>query len=85
MRPTYSKTIMASYATFKELYNSKRFHSPYQILSEFIRSIISSESLYSFTSTDIQSRLKDEFGFELPIAVICTALKNIKEVKIRCC
>ena len=81
MKPTYSKTIMASYATFKELYNSKKYHSPYQILSEFINSIIISDSLYSFTSSDIQLRLLDEFGFDLPIAVICTALKSIKAVK----
>lgn len=71
---------MASYATFKELYNSKEYRSPYQILSEFIKYIIISESLYSFTATDIQSYLVDEFGFNPPIAVIRTAMRNIPEV-----
>lgn len=80
MKTVYSESIMASYATFKELYNSKEYRSPYQILSEFIKYIIVSRSLYSFTATDIQSHLLDEFGFNPPIAVIRTAMKNIPEV-----
>ena len=71
---------MATYATFKELYASKKYSSPYQILSEFIKYIIASNSLYSFTSTDIQSYLIKEFGFHPPIAVIRTALKSIPDV-----
>ena len=65
MKTVYSESIMASYATFKELYNSKEYRSPYQILSEFIKYIIVSRSLYSFTATDVQSHLLDEFGFNL--------------------
>ena len=80
MKTVYSESIMASYATFKELYNSKEYRSPYQILSEFIKYIIVSRSLYSFTATDIQSHLLDEFGFNPPIAVIRTAMRNIPEV-----
>ena len=80
MISTYSKSIMASYATFKELYNSREYHSPYQILSEFIKYIIVSKSLYNFTSTDIQGYLNDEFGFTLPIAVIRTAMRSIPDV-----
>lgn len=80
MKTVHSESIMASYATFKELYNSKEYRSPYQILSEFIKYIIVSRSLYSFTTTDIQSHLLDEFGFNPPIAVIRTAMRNIPEV-----
>lgn len=80
MKSAYSKSIMASYATFKELYNSKKYHSPYQILSEFIKFIIASHSLFSFTSTDIQTLLNEEFGFNPPLAVIRTAMKSIPEV-----
>lgn len=80
MRPTYSKSIMASYATFKELYNSKEYLSPYQILSEFIKYIIVSKHLYNFTSTDIQGHLNEEFGFKPPIAVIRTAMRSIPDV-----
>ena len=80
MKTIYSKSIMASYATFKELYKSQKYKSPYQILSEFIKYIIISKSLYIFTVTDIQSCLNSEFGFNPPIAVIITALKSIPEV-----
>ncbi len=80
MKNVYSKSIMASYATFKELYNSKKYSSPYQILAEFIKYIIVSKTLYTFTSTDIQGFLYDEFGFNLPLAVVRTAIKNIGEV-----
>lgn len=80
MKTVYSKSILASYATFKELYKSQKYNSPYQILSEFIHYVIASKSLYSFTSTDIQGHLKDEFGFDPPLAVIRTALKSITGV-----
>ena len=80
MKTVYSKSLMASYATFKELYKSQKYNSPYQILSEFIRYIIVSKALYTFTSTDIQSHLNAEFGFSPPIAVIRTAMRSISEV-----
>lgn len=82
MKNTYSETILATYATFKELYNSKKYSSPYQILSEFIKYTISTKSLYTFTLVEIQGHLKDDFGFNPPIAVIRTALKSIPEVKL---
>lgn len=82
MKNVYSKSIMASYATFKELYNSKKYSSPYQILAEFIKYIIVSKTLYTFTSTEIQGFLIDEFGFNLPLAVVRTAIKNISEVSL---
>lgn len=77
----YSNSILASYATFKELYNSNKYSSPYQILSEFIKYVIISKNLYSFSTTDIQTRLQEEFGFKPPIAVIRTAMKNISFVE----
>lgn len=80
MKAVYSNSIMASYATFKELYKSQKYNSPYQILSEFIKYIIASKSIYNFTATDIQGHLNSEFGFNPPIAVIRTALKSIPEV-----
>ena len=81
MKTEYSTSILASYATFKELYKSQKYTSPYQILSEFIQYIIASKPLYSFSSTDIQGYLKDDFGFNPPIAVIRTALKGIEGLK----
>ena len=40
MKETYSHAILASYATFKELYNEGKYRSPYQILAEFIKYIV---------------------------------------------
>ena len=37
--------------------------------------------MYSFTSTDIQNHLNEEFGFNPPIAVIRTAIHGIPDVK----
>lgn len=82
MKEIPTTAIMASYATFKELYNSEKYRSPYQILSEFIKYILVSKSLYTFTATDVQSNLNSEFGFCPPIAVIRTAMKSIPEVKL---
>ena len=82
MEVIHSRTIMASYATFKELYKSQKYKSPYQILSEFIKYIIISKSLYSFTLTDIQLYLNNEFAFNPPIAVIRTAMKSIPGVEL---
>ena len=83
MQTRYRKALMASYATFKELYDSKKYRSPYQILAEFIRYVIVSRSLRFFTSTDMQNSLKEEFGFELPIVVIRTAVKSIDGVTLQ--
>lgn len=81
MKVEYTKSVLASYATFKELYKSQKYTSPYQILSEFIRYIIVSKALYTFTSTEIQGYLIDDFGFNMPIAVIRTALRGIDGIK----
>lgn len=77
MKKSYSTDILASYVTFKELYNANRYRSPYQILSEFIRYIIYTEKLYSFSLLDIKTYLNKMFGFNLPTAVIKTSLKVI--------
>lgn len=79
----YRETLMASYATFKELYDSKEYRSPYQILSEFIRYVIVSRPLRFFTSTDMQNHLSEEFGFQLPLAVIRTSVKSIQGVTLQ--
>lgn len=80
MQPKYSSSILASYATFKELYNSDRYKSPYHILAEFIRYVITKNKRYSYTVTEIQGYLSDEFGFDPPLAVVTTALKGIDEL-----
>lgn len=77
MKEIYSPAILASYATFKELYNEGKYKSPYQILAEFIKYIILTENTYSFSLVKMKQDLKRVFGFELPTAVIKTAVKGI--------
>lgn len=77
MKEMYSPAILASYATFKELYNEGKYRSPYQILAEFIKYIVLTENTYSFSLVKMKQDLKRVFGFELPTAVIKTAVKGI--------
>lgn len=73
--------VLASYVTYKELYKGKKYNSPYQILAEFIKYIIYVKKLYQFSSEEISRLMKDEFGFDLPRAVLKSALKKIESVK----
>lgn len=77
MKETYSPATLASYATFKELYNEGKYRSSYQILAEFIKYIVLAENTYSFSLVKMKQDLKRVFGFELPTAVIKTAVKGI--------
>ena len=56
MKNVYPESIIASYATFKELYNSKEYRSPYQILSEFIKYIIVSKRLKRILISSTEER-----------------------------
>ncbi len=80
MRNMYSPAILASYVTFKELYNEGKYRSPYQILGEFIKYIVATEHKYSFSLFDMKNYLEMVFGFELPTAVIKTAVKGIEGI-----
>ena len=78
MSEEYPKAILASYATFKELYNVGKYRSPYQILGEFIIYVIRIEGIYSFNLSEMQGKLNSIFGFDnLPLAVIRSAVKSI--------
>lgn len=74
------EAILASYATFKELYSKGQYKNSYQILAEFIKYIIITENIYSFTLSNMKNQLKKVFGFNLPTAVIKTAVKGINHV-----
>lgn len=76
MRNMYSESVLASYVTYKELYASDNYRSPYQILAEFIKYIMASEEIYSFFIPELKKKLKDVFGFQLPNAVIKSAIKK---------
>lgn len=69
--------VLAAYATYKQLYDSGRYGSSYQILAEFIKYIIQTEKLFEFSDSDIKSKLKQIFGFNVPRAVLISSLSKI--------
>ena len=66
---------LASLAVFRELYDSKK--DVYEIISEFLREIISSKAKYQFSISEIVQLLNFTFDFKIPEAVIKTALKKL--------
>lgn len=76
-----TEVVLASYVTYKELYRGKKYNSPYQILAEFIKYIIYVKKIYQFSSEEINRLMNDEFGFDLPRAVLKSTLKKIESVK----
>ena len=77
MAKKHTTSILASYVTYKELSNHGNYKSPYQILAEFIKYIIYEEKLYAFSIGEIKSRVENEFEFQVPDAVLKSALKKI--------
>lgn len=73
-------SILAAYATYKELYNKEQYKSSYQILAEFIKYIIKEEGLYEFGVAEIKNHLNKVFEFNLPIAVIQSSLRGIESI-----
>ena len=70
--------LLASFATLKSLSDEKIYQNPYQILKEFIRYVIISDSLYGFTATEMKNR----FGFDIPEVVIRTSIKSMDNVSL---
>lgn len=75
-----SAPVLASFATLKSLCDAKQYKSPYQVLSEFIRYVIINEHLYAFTVAEMKNRLKEQFDFIIPEAVVKTSLRRMAGV-----
>ncbi|MBP3818786.1 MAG: hypothetical protein J6H31_10850 [Butyrivibrio sp.] len=75
--------VLSSLSLYTELYNSQKYKSQYQILGSFIRVVIVEEDITSFSLSEINYHLEDKFGFNLPSAVVKTALKKIKEIELK--
>ena len=75
-------SVLASFAILKSLSDEKKYQNPYQILREFIRYIISSDSLYSFSAIEMKNLLNTYFEFTIPEAVIKTALKHMDGITL---
>lgn len=75
-------SLLASFATIKSLSDERKYHSPYQILGEFIRFIITSEHIYAFSAAEMKNHLRLQFGFEIPEAVVKTAARKMAGVSL---
>ena len=75
-------STLASFATLKSLCDEKKYQSPYQILREFIRYIVITEHLYSFSTAEMNSLLQKHFGFTIPEAVIRSSLKHTEGISL---
>lgn len=69
------KKCMASLAVFKQLFNSG--NDIFSIISEFIKQEIISKGLTSFTEQQMHDLLLADNGFDVPQAVIHSAMKRI--------
>ena len=67
--------LLASLAVFRELYNSEK--DVYGIISVFLNDLIKLKNLYSFSLNEITNTLNDTFEFEIPEAVVRTALGRL--------
>lgn len=67
--------LLASLAVFRELYNSEK--DVYGIISVFLNDLIKLKNLYSFSLNEITNCLNDTFEFEIPEAVVRTALGRL--------
>ena len=77
----YSESVLASYVTYKELYSNGGYKSIYQILAEFIKQIIASEEIYSFSISELRKKIQDIYGFQVPNAVIKSSIKHIDYIE----
>lgn len=76
-----SVMVLASYATYKELYSKEQYKSQYQILAEFIKYVLNTNTLYIVTVEQVQKLLNEVFGFDLPWTVIKSSMKKIDAVQ----
>lgn len=67
--------LLASLAVFRELFNSEK--DVYGIISVFLNDLIKLKNLYSFSLNEITNILNDTFEFEIPEAVVRTALGRL--------
>lgn len=71
--------LLASLAVFRELYNSEK--DVYGIISVFLNDLIKLKNLYSFSLNEITNNLNDTFEFEIPEAVVRTALGRLSFIE----
>lgn len=75
------KKCMASLAVFKQLFNSG--HDIFSIIAEFVKQEIISRGLTDFTEQQMHDLLLVDNGFDVPQAVIHTAMKRIPFLNLK--
>ena len=70
---------VSSLAVFRKMYDNRQ--NVYDIISEFVKTIIISHSLVEFELYDMCTLLKEEYGVWIVPAVVKTALKKIEILK----
>lgn len=78
MNENHSNRLLASYALFKGLYDKGK--DIYGVIAEYLKKVVSDKALYKFTLDDITQQLNKEFDFNIPNAVVKTALNRIDNI-----
>lgn len=71
---------LASYVTYRELYNEGKT-DVYSIISKFEENIIFAQGMYRFGVTDLAGRMEEYYSFKIPSYILQTALKKLDYVK----
>lgn len=66
--------LLASAALFRGMYSEKL--DQYDVLAEFIKATVTLHSLHSFDASTCASLLSQDFGFDIPAAVIRNCIKS---------
>ena len=66
---------MASLAVFRDLYNTKR--DIYSVIAEFAKLALAEKALSSFNLQQMVNIINQEYGFDLPVAVVKRALGKL--------
>ena len=69
------RKCMASLAVFRDLYNKKR--DIYSVIAEFVKLAIAEKALSSFNLQQMVNIINQEYGFDLPVAVVKRALGKL--------
>lgn len=72
------KNLISSLAVFRELYDEEA--DIYDVIASFIDALIQEDKLISFGLTDISIKFNKKYEFNVPSAVIKTALKRLTYV-----
>lgn len=67
---------MASLAIFKTLYDENK--DLYSVIASFSQQLIYDQRLHGFSLQEFCNKIKEAYGFNLPIAVVKTSLKRLK-------